>query len=113
MVDNVARNIADIYTRKINASISLCWYYSEKAQEIFRQYQAGNEYWNNQTGTAYNEVFAKAFKSTNEIGFLLAHNVEYGIYLELANDRKHEALWPIIKGLDKDFNESLRSIWSD
>lgn len=111
--EEVKNNILSAFERKRIASIALCKYYSALALETFRRYQRNNEYWDNRTNTAYNTVFSESIDKQNEIGFLLAHNVEYGVYLELANDRKHEAIWPIIRDLDKEFESDLRELWKD
>lgn len=107
----ITQNINAIHTRKIIASIALCRYYSALALETFRRFQRFNSFWNNQTGAAYNQVFSSNIAEDREIGFFIAHQVQYGIYLELANDRKHEALWPIIRDLDSEFEIALRSLW--
>lgn len=111
-VDKVKRSIDDIYKRRVNKTYALCKWYAGRAQEIFRRFQAFNVFWNNQTGTAYSQVYAQGFKDVNgDAGFFISHAVEYGIYLELANDRKHEALRPIVQDLLPEFQEDLRKIW--
>lgn len=110
--DTVNKNITAIYTRKVIASIALCNYYSARALEVFRRFQSFNVFWNNRTNSAYNQVFSANIVGDTEIGFFIAHNVKYGIYLELANDRKHEALFPIIRDLDSQFEIDLRSLWN-
>lgn len=110
-IADVCFNIKGFNSRKVAASVALCHYYSEKALQIFRRFQIFNEFWTNRTNTAYNAVFGGLVNEQNEIGFLLAHRIEYGVYLELANDRKHEALVPVIRDLDSEFQEDLRKIW--
>jgi hypothetical protein len=78
---------------------------------LFRRYQTYNTFWNNQTETAYNSVFAENYTVGTEVGWFIAHAVEYGVYLELANDRKHEALRPIIQELWPAFEKDLKTIW--
>lgn len=112
-VERVKGNIRAIYRARIIASYALCRYYAELALQNFRRAQSSSEYWNNRTNTAYNTVFADTIEGKDEVGFLLAHKVEYGVYLELANDRKHEALWPTIRDLDSAFEIKLREIWAD
>lgn len=112
-VENVISNIRTINERRVAASIALCWYYSEKAKQTFRKFQTFNTFWTNQTFTAYSSVFTGIIAEPSEIGFFIAHMVEYGVYLELANDRKHEALWPIIRDLQSQFEIDLHEIWSE
>ena len=110
-VDEVKRNIRTIEERKIVATIALCRYYGGYALEQFQRRQAGNKYWDNQTNTAYNEVFSGTYEYPTWVGFFLAHAVVYGVYLELANDRKHEALQPIMVEILPLFEKDLREIW--
>ena len=110
-VATVMKNVEAANIRKVIASIALCRYYSGIALENFRRFQTFNTFWNNQTFVAYNEVFSSNIATDSEIGFFIAHNVKYGIYLELANDRKHEALWPVIRDLDSEFEIALRKLW--
>ena len=110
-VATVIQNIEAANVRNVIASIALCRYYSARALELFRRFQGFNGFWNNQTANAYNGVFSNSFAEDNEIGFFIAHGVEYGVFLELANDRKHEALWPVIRDLDSEFEIALRKLW--
>lgn len=110
-LNEVKRNIRSIEDRRIIATIALCEYYAGLAQQTFRERQIANAFWNNRTGTAYNEVFADSFEDGNDIGFFIAHAVEYGVYLELANDRKHESLRPTLLELLPRFELDLRRIW--
>ena len=107
----VMENIQGIQYRRAVASISICKYYAAKAKETFRRFQGFNVFWNNQTSSAYAGVFSDVLIDGDEIGFFLAHDVEYGVYLELANDRKHESLWPVVSELFPEFQEDLRKIW--
>lgn len=110
-IEQVKRNIEDIYERKIKSTIDLCEWYSARAIQVFRKFQVYNEFWNNQTGIAYAKVFAENYYVNDEVGWFLAHAVEYGVYLELSNDRKHEALRPIVETLYPEFMKSLKEIW--
>ena len=100
-----------IFAGRITATKALCEYYAALALQTFRQRQSGNEYWNNKTSTAYSRVYAEGFIEGDVIGWFIAHAVEYGVYLELANDRKHEALRPIVMELEPAFMRDLKRIW--
>jgi hypothetical protein len=44
------------------------------------------------------------------VGWFLAHATDYGVYLELANDRKHAALLPTTLRYYSRFMRDLKSI---
>jgi hypothetical protein len=68
------------------------------------------EFWDNQTAQAAVRVFAEAHREGNSIFWFLAHGVDYGVSLELANDRKHESLRPIVQGYLGRFMEDVRKL---
>lgn len=109
-IAEIEKNILGVFDRRRVALIALCFRYAGVALREFRARQSAREFWNNQTGTAYAQVFAREIVAKDFVGFFLSHAVEYGIYLELANNRKHEALRPIIFGLEKDFIEDVRKL---
>ena len=109
--DYTPERLRGIFERRIAATKALCEYYSALSIQTFRQRQSANAFWNNQTSTAYSRVFSEAFYERDAIGWFIAHAVEYGVYLELANDRAHEALKPIVIELEPAFMRDLKGIW--
>ena len=101
------RRIYGIRAVKLHA-LSLS--YAGKAINMFRSFQSGNVFWENQTDDALKRMFSKAFITNHEVGWFLSHGVEYGIYLELANDRQNEAIKPIIEILAPQFFRDARNI---
>jgi hypothetical protein len=71
-------------------------------------------YWINQTNIAKDTVFSQAFKEEGGqvLGFFLAHAIQYGVYLELANDRQNEALRPIINEYMPQFKARLEKLYA-
>lgn len=67
--------------------------------------------WNDQTYQALDRMFSKAFVSGKEIGFLLAHGVDYGVYLEKANDGKNEILHKVIAEIGPEFLREAKEIY--
>lgn len=110
-VEKVKKNIRAIYKRRIEATVALSEYYAGVALQEFRKEQSGNAFWTNRTRTAVNTVFSGKIEETNFTGFFLAHAVEYGVYLEMANDRKYEALRPVVSSLVQKYKKDLRRIW--
>lgn len=109
----VTKNIYSITDRRIVASYALCVAYASYALKEFRTNQDLNKFWTNQTYTAEKEMFGDAFSEdgNNIIGWFMAHGAEYGVYLELANDRKYAAIWPIVLKYSYMFKKDLAKIW--
>jgi hypothetical protein len=116
-LETVKKNIAEIFRRKRIATLALCQYYAELAVQTFRIKQGSvygtGGFWANRTWTAFQSVFGKAFEdaANDAMGFFLSHAVEYGVALELANDRRHAALLPTVIDLQDQFMKDLRRIW--
>lgn len=101
-VNEVKQKIRSVYERKRMAVYGISLEFAAMAWEYFMRQQPprpnepGN-FWHNRTAQAAARVFFEAFMTGNSIGWGGAHGVDYGVYLELANDRKHESLRPIIQ----------------
>lgn len=126
MATEVGENIAAIFERRRSAAIALCIEYAGRILAEFRKRQPPDaastwiaqyngvgtgDYWNNQTTAAARSVFSDAIVEDDEIGFFIAHMVEYGVYLELANDRRHEALRPLIEEFYEPFRKDLSELY--
>ncbi len=87
-------NLKAIFEKKIASLYAYAKNLAEEALQEMQTEQAGNEYWNNETSQALQRLFSDSFLEDDSVGFFLAHGVEYGVYLELANDRQNEILRP-------------------
>lgn len=112
-IANIKRNVRKAYDRKRAATIALCRYYAGMALAAFWQKQSGNKFWTNRTGVARDTVFGDAFDDKDVVGWFLAHTQEYGVYLELANNRKHAALLPVVLSFYSRFQRDLAKIFED
>jgi len=45
------------------------------------------------------------------VGFFLAHTQQYGVYLELANNRQNEAIRPVINEMLPLFQKDLKKLY--
>lgn len=109
-VVNLKIAIGNIYNRKKAAIYALCKMYAGMSLQRFRQKQAADKFWRNRTNTAYNTVFSDAEMTQEFIGFFMAQRVEYGLYLELANNRKYEAIRPTVMAFYSRFMKDLEAI---
>ncbi len=110
----VNMTIEQLYERKRIAAYALCLHYAAKALQYFRSEQESNRFWINRTGLAKDTVFSGAFKEGQDIiGWFMAHALQYGAALELKNNRKHEALRPVIEYFHPEFMYHLRGLYAD
>jgi hypothetical protein len=110
-INRVNQQIDEIFRRRKAAAYAKSLQFAAKVLNYFRQQQANERYWQNQTGTARDAMFTKAFIETDELGWLMSHGVQYGVYLELANDGKHAAIRPVINKFYKAYEKEIREIY--
>jgi hypothetical protein len=106
-------NIATVYNRKRSAVYALCKMYAGLSLQRFRQKQAQDAFFHNRTNTAYNSIKSDAELTKEYCEFFLALTVEYGIYLELANNRAHESIRPTVMSFYSRFMRDLEAIFAD
>lgn len=114
----VKKNIRSIYERRRIALLALALSYAGRAINTFRRLQppgpnAKGFFWTNRTGQAAARVFTNATLEKNIVTWFISHGVQYGVYLELANDRKHEALRVIINLFLQDYLRDVRRLYGD
>jgi hypothetical protein len=122
-VSGVKDNIKEIYARKVAAVYALCLHYAAMAIEYFLSMQPASPgtkgaFWENRTAQASARMFARGFREDlNEedaiLGWFMSHGVQYGTYLELANNRAHEAIRPIVQRFAGRFFEDVKKIYGD
>jgi hypothetical protein len=92
----VVSNIINIYDRRKVAIYALALRFSAMSINEFRDRQGAEEFWKNQSTQAMKRMFTNAFTGIDVVGFLMAHGVEYGPHLELANNGQNQAIRPIM-----------------
>ena len=108
-------NIGIIYNERKKAALyGLCTYYAALALRTFREIQRRDYFWMNQTYLAMDTMHTGAFKEGKDMmGWFMAHTQQYGVYLELANNRQNESIRPIIKRYLPRFRADVQRIYSD
>ncbi len=106
-------SVARLYDRKKAAVYAICLRYAAKALNYFRRKQAAEKYWENQTNQARDRMFAGGLKEDDVYGWFMAHGVEYGVYLELGNNGRHEAIKPVIDAFKEAFFADIGKLYHD
>lgn len=106
-IEQVMKNLQE-FPRKLKATLAL------DAQNIATEMEAwakNNANWEDQTSHA--RQFLKStvkWKNTNTLMVALSQHVEYGVYLELANEGKYAILEKAIAEFAPKFQESWKKI---
>lgn len=112
-IDKVLGKTSQIFERRRAALYALSLRYAAEALNDFQRVQGQNGYWINRTGTARDMVFSDAYLEGSDVGWFIAHGVEYGVYLELANNRDSEALRPTINKFAKPYFNDAEKLYKD
>ena len=104
-IDDGRKNVADTSAKR------------QKAIAFAQAHQGGDVTamgipWINRSFRAARSVFADAGRDGEGIYFNMYHTMSYGVYLELANNRKHAVIEPIVRGLAPEFLERVKKIYA-
>jgi len=113
-LNKVKKNIDSAFRRKRAAIFALSKFYAAEALSYFKAEQAQKikgRWWVNQTNQAAARFFTSAFLDGDSVGFFIAHGVDYGTYLTIANDRKNDALIPIMRKFVPKFIEDVKKLY--
>lgn len=117
-VTKVKKNIRNIYSRKQAALYGLALNYAEMAINYFRSVQPQTPntqglFWHNRTGQAAARMFTDAEITKRFISWFMSHGVHYGADLELGDDRRREAIKPVIERFAGRFLADAKRIYRD
>lgn len=105
---NLGQNI-DKMEKKLTAVVLM--YCSTKSKE-FESYMKMNRPWTDRTGMAKATLNTKVSQpEPNKVRMTLAHGVEYGIWLELANEKNYAIIGPTINTQSQKFFESVDNLF--
>jgi len=115
---NIQKRIKSIYEIRAAQIYGLSLQYAAMALNYFHSQQSARpaekgEFWHNQTAQAAARMFSDAFRDGNSIGWFMSHGVDYGVYLELANDRAHESIRPIVQRYAGRFIRDVKALYVD
>lgn len=105
--------IPAIFKRRQAAIFALARFYAGKSLEYFRSKQlSAGEWWDNKTNQAATRFFSDAFKDAGSVGYFVAHGVDYGVELTLKNNRKNDAITPVLNQFSDKFLTDVRKLYA-
>ena len=114
----VNKRIAQIFSDRATEVFLLANTYSKACLDEFQSEQktgAGiiGKYWHNRTAHASDRMFAEPMEEGLTMGWFMAHTMYYGVYLELCNNRDHEAIRPLVEKWGALFIAKVRELYGD
>lgn len=73
-------------------------------------YMKLNAPWTDQTGNARNGLAARPYRDKNEIGIILFHQVDYGVYLETRWSGRYAIINPTIEYMSPRIMDDLENL---
>lgn len=90
---SLQRNLDNILNDRVTAAMRM---YAESAATMLEAYMKANRMWTDRTGMAKARLSAKVQEVSQGFRIVLAHGVSYGLWLELANEKKYAIIQPTI-----------------
>ena len=89
---------------KLKASLNL---YGDTVAKKMEAYAKSNRRWQDRTGDARKSLRGTSQPSGNGVRVSISHNVDYGVYLEMCNERRYAILKPTV---DKIAPEAVKGL---
>ena len=90
-----------IHTLDERAETAILMYGKNQSKEL-ESYAKRNAPWTDRTTMARKSLRGDAMKIENGVRITLSHGVEYGLWLELANEKRYAIIKPTIEAKGKD-----------
>ncbi len=107
--DEVLRNLENWAYKRRSAVIAMA---KNWAGELEGRAKQGAP-WTDRTTNARNGLRGEVAVGTNEVKIVLAHSVDYGVFLEIANDGKYAILKPTLDAAVPEIYRTYEQLWKE
>lgn len=115
MSDEIRFNISDLENGIAHLgerlSTATLMFGTTKATEL-ETYMKENRKWTDRTGDARGRLAGRAYKSNTGIRIELSHGVNYGLWLELAHEKKYAIIEPTVRLKSREVMEDFQDLLS-
>lgn len=105
--DSDLRNGLDTLDRKINDAVYM---YCDTISKDFESYAKANRPWTDRTGNARQRLKGYPERIDHGARICIAHGVPYGIWLEIAHEKRYAILEPTVRLKANDALKGLKSL---
>lgn len=84
--------------------------FSQEGAKKFENYAKNNRPWTDRTGHARQRLVGWVEMFSNKVRIHIGHGVDYGVYLELAHEKRYAILQPTVNALSKEVLEGFKEL---
>ncbi len=106
-MSEVQRNLDAWAKRQRGAVVVLAKNWAGQLERRAKQ----NAPWTDRTSNARNGLFGSTAVEGNQVFIRVAHSMEYGVFLELANDGRFAILKPTVSDATAEIERAYRRLW--
>lgn len=103
---NLLRSLENMETK---AQVAIKMFATEGAKK-FENYAKKNRPWTDRTGHARQRLVGWVEMLSNRVRIHIGHGVDYGVYLELANEKRYAILQPTVNALSNEVLEGYKDL---
>lgn len=107
--DSDLRSGLESLQSKINDA---CYMYCDTVSKDFESYAKANRPWTDRTGNARQRLKGYADRVENGARACIAHGVDYGIWLEIAHEKRYAILEPTVRLKANDALRGMKELLS-
>lgn len=97
----------EVMKKKADAALLL---YTKTSALKLQNYMRSNAKWTDRTGRARQTLTGTGYKDNNDYIIKLAHGVSYGVFLELAHEKKFAIIKPTIQSEGNEVIEAFDNL---
>lgn len=84
--------------------------FAQEGAKKFENYAKANKPWTDRTGHARQRLVGWVEVLKNKVRIHIGHGVDYGVYLELCNERRYAILQPTVNAVSKEVLEGYEEL---
>lgn len=84
--------------------------FAQEGAKKFENYAKTNKPWTDRTGHARQRLVGWVEVLMNKVRIHIGHGVDYGVYLELCNERRYAILQPTVNAVSKEVLEGYEEL---
>lgn len=101
--------LSNLESAETKSSVAIKMFAQEGAKK-FENYAKKNRPWTDRTGHARQRLTGWVESMTNKVRIHIGHGVDYGVYLELAHEKRYAILQQTVNAMSQEILEGYKNL---